>query len=402
MKSFLAVLTVLSVVANLALLGALFAGRDAASEAPATVATSPGAKSAAQPQATDPVWEKITGDDFPTSVQRLRDAGFPPHIVRAIISARVQELFAPRFKALRSDSAAAYWKNATVDPRVRTAEMQLYREQQKMLRDLLGADAEGPDSNIFSRHNLDVIPADKHQAVKDAIRLSEDRRQEVFASIMGGTLTPDMQRKISALEKEHLANLATILSPTELEEFNLRNSQASQNLRYELTAFNPSEEEFRSIYKIWSQIEQPTGGLSQEEMQRRFKAQTDAREQIKGLLGPVRGAEYERAVDFSYRQTSQLVSRLELPAETTTKVWEVKQDIEKRANELRRNTSLPPAERTKQLAALADEGTTRVSSLVGSRGIEAYKTQGAGFWLQNLVPRAPSGGSVPGVITRGP
>jgi hypothetical protein len=59
-----------------------------------------------------------------------------------------------------------------------------------------------------------------------------------------------------------------------------------------------------------------------------------------------------------------------------------------------------PDERAKKLAALAEEGATRVSALVGPRGIEAYKQQGGGFWLQNLVPRP--GAASTGIITRGP
>lgn len=386
MKPLVVTLAALSLAANLVLVGLLLAGRSH-TETPAPALSSPADTAPKPSAAVSELWQNLTaGDDLAASVQRLRDLGLPAHIIRAIISARVSELFAPRFKALRNDNAASYWKNATVDARVRQAEYQLYREQQKMLRDLLGPDAESPDMNIFSRLRLDSVPASKLDAVKDAFRLAEDRRQEVFQNIMG-MITPETQRKLDAIGKDHQATLAGILTSTELEEYNLRNSDVSQNLRYELTAFEPTEEEFRSIYKVWSQLDPFVGGLSQEEMQRRGNAQQKAREQIKTMLGPVRGAEYERASDHSYRQTSMLVSRLELPPETTLKVWEVKQDIEKRVGPIRMDRALSPEARTQQLAALAAEGTQRVTALVGARGIEAYKTQGAGFWLQNLQPR---------------
>lgn len=387
MKPLLVALTVLSLLANLLLAALLLAGRNDTDASQSAAAVAPAKPREAKIDGEG--WAKLAaGEDLAAAVQRLRDSGLPPHLVRALITARVGELFAPRFKALRGDSTQSYWKNASIDSRVRLGEYQLYREQQKMLRDLLGADAENPDANLFSRLRLDGISADKVEAVKDAHRLAEERRQEIYQQNMG-TFTPEMQRKLDAVTKDHQATLAGILNPSELEEFNLRNSEASQNLRYELTAFNPTEEEFRSIYKIWSQVEQPTGGLSQQEMQRRFDAQRAAREQIKAQLGSVRGPEYERAVDHSYRQTSLLVSRLELPPETTTKVWEVKQDIEKRANPIRMDRGLAADQRNQQLAALADEATQRVTGLVGTRGIEAYKTQGGGYWIQSLVPRPP-------------
>jgi len=386
MKPLVVTLAALSLAANLGLVGLLLAGRSSTAT-PAPVSSSSAAAAPKPSAAVSELWQNLTaGDDLAASVQRLRDLGLPAHIIRAIISACVNELFAPQFKALRKTDAASYWKNAVVDTRVRQAEYQLYREQQKMLRDLLGPDAESPDMNMFSRLRLDAVPANKLDAVKDAFRLAEDRRQEVFQNIMG-IITPETQRKLDAIAKDHQATLAGILTSTELQDYNLRNSEVSQNLRYELTAFEPTEEEFRSIYKVWSQLDPFVGGLSQEEMQRRGNAQQKAREQIKAMLGPVRGAEYERASDYSFRQTSMLVSRLELPPDTTTKVWEVKQDIEKRIAPIRMDRALSNEARTQQLTALAEEGTQRVTTLVGARGIEAYKTQGGGFWLQNILPR---------------
>jgi hypothetical protein len=403
MKPLLAVLVALSVVANFVLVGVLLVGRNAA-KAPAPMAVTSSAPT--NPRATQEIdsgtWATLAADELPAMVEQLRTAGIPSHFVRALVAARVQEMFAARFKALRPDAASqTFWKNAVVDPRIRAEEFKLYREQQKMLRELLGADAEPPETSIYSQRRFETVPAAKLDEVKDALRQFEERRQEVYSTVVG-VITPEHQRKVAALEKEHQATMAQILTPAELEEFNVRNSDVARSLRNELAAFNPTEKEFRAIYKLQSQIEPFTPNMSQEESQRRGEAYNQAREQFKAMLGPDRAAEYVRASDFSYRQTSQLVSRLELPPETTTKVWDVKQDIEKRANELRRQSSLPPEERTKQLAALAEEGTTRVTELVGKRGIEAYKQQGGGFWLQGLAGRPGSTTTDSIIWMRGP
>jgi hypothetical protein len=55
---------------------------------------------------------------------------------------------------------------------------------------------------------------------------------------------------------------------------------------------------------------------------------------------------------------------------------------------VRRDQSLAPDERTKQLAALAQEATTKISPLLGTRGFEPYKQYG-GYWIQSLTPRPP-------------
>jgi hypothetical protein len=121
-------------------------------------------------------------------------------------------------------------------------------------------------------------------------------------------------------------------------------------------------------------------------MRQRSEAQKQFTEQIKASLGPERGAEYVRSQDFNYRQTSQLVARLALPAETANQIWSVQQDIQKRNESLAADRSTSPEQRTQQLAALMNEATARISATLGARGFEAYKQYG-GRWMQQLQPR---------------
>ena len=47
-----------------------------------------------------------------------------------------------------------------------------------------------------------------------------------------------------------------ILTPAELEEYDLRNSNTGRAMRRELAAFNPTEEEFRAIYKLRQPVDE--------------------------------------------------------------------------------------------------------------------------------------------------
>lgn len=412
MKTILVLLAAGSLAFNLALVGVLFAGRNSrndVSSATLNAAVAAPASPSAIPVAQADTWSKLRADDLPAMVQQLRDAGFPPDVVRAIMAAQLRELYAARIKALDPNAdQRAFWKATTVDPRVQMAQSKLYREQQKLLRDLLGPDGD-PQENInaiYQGRRLDSVPAEKVDDVRRLLREFDDARAELFSTFGGGMLGPDMQKKIAAVDKNFQDALARALTPDELQAYNLRNSDSARQVRGALSAFNPTEEEFRAVYKLQADFDERFGRMSgilgPDEQRRRSDAQQELNAQIKATLGPVRGAEYERATDFSYRQTSQLVARLELPPETTSKVWDVKQDVENRANEIRRDSSLPPEERTKRLAALAEEGTSRVTALVGQRGIDTYKQFG-GYWLQNLTPRPRPAGTTTGtVILRGP
>lgn len=122
----------------------------------------------------------------------------------------------------------------------------------------------------------------------------------------------------------------------------------------------------------------------------RNEAEKNLTTQIKNALTPDRAAEYDRANDYNYRRTAQLVTRLELPPETLNNLYAVQKEFELRRNDVYR-ASPNAAERTAQLTALQQEAITRVTPLLGNAAyVDTYKQYG-GSWLQNLVPRQPPG-----------
>jgi hypothetical protein len=330
-------------------------------------------------------------DDLSTLAARLRASGFPPALVRAILAAQIDEQFAARRKALRSaDANLPFWKDQSSDPKLMTALAQLDREQQKLLRQLLGADAEAddPSSRLYQNRSVGFLPAEKADAISRLLRDYDERRSDLYAS---GFSSNTDRAKFDALEKEQHDAVARVLTPAELVEYDLRNSQTADSLRTDLSAFNPTEAEFRALYPLQAAFDERWGSnfgltLSADERRQREDAQKLLTDQIKAALGPERAADYERATDYNYRSTSQLVERLELPPETTNNLWAAQQEFQQRRMDIYRSAAAPD-ERTQQLAALQQEAIARITPLLGgASGVEAYKQYG-GSWLQNLVPR---------------
>lgn len=381
-----------SIAISLLFIGVLFAGYgDAEKENAAPVVTAQPAPTV-KPSFDADTWTALRTDDPKTMVQRLRESGFPPEFIRAIMAAQLRESYAPRMKALDPDvDKRPFWKNYTIDPKVQVAQMQLHREQQKELRALLGPDAD-PRENmnaLYQGLRFDSVPPEKLSDLQQLLRALEEARSDIFASGGGGMIGPEIQKRVEALQKEHNAALGRVLTPSELEEWNLRNSDTARSIRYQLSAFNPSEDEFRTVFKLQGAFEELFPRMmsppSPEEQQRRGEAQRQLTEQIKAALGPARAAEYERANDFNYRQTTQLVARLDLPPATTDQVYEVQKEIREKMNTVMRSGPAPE-EREPQLAQLAAEAESRVTSILGARGFEAYKQHG-GSWMQSLRPR---------------
>ncbi|HTZ20244.1 MAG TPA: hypothetical protein VMC06_05115 [Opitutaceae bacterium] len=392
MKTILRLALLASLALNAAF--AFFVFTRPAAPAPSAPATPAVDGPVAPPPIDQNVWPDLQTDDLSALAARLRASGFPPALVRAILAAQLDEQFAARRKALRSAEAnLPFWKGQTRDPKLAVALVQLDREQQKLLRQLLGGDAEteDPRSRLYQNRSLDFLPTDKANTLSRLLRDYDERRSDLYAS---GFSSNTDRAKFDALGKEQHDALARVLTPAELVEYDLRNSSTAETLRTNLSAFNPSEAEFRALYPLQAAYDERWGNelgltLSADERRQRDDAQKLLTDQIKAALGPERAANYERTTDYNYRRTNQLVERLELSPETTNTLWAVQKEFQQRRMDIYRTAS--PEERVSQLTALQQEAIARVTPLLGgASGVEAYKQYG-GSWLQSMLPRpAPS------------
>lgn len=399
MKPVTTALLVVSVALNAALAYAALTGRArlAESENPnsalSTLNSQLSASSTPGSASVDPAtWSKLETTDLPDLVTRLRAAGFPKEMIRAIMSGLINEQFTARRRALDPDAAnRAYWKDRAPDQKLQLAQFQLYREQEKALRSLLGPDARNTDPLSLARQRamLGNLSPEKMEAAQLIIDELNQKQTEAYYTKGNSTITDYNQR-----ERDLRTALSAVLSPAELEEYDLRNSNTGRTLRRELASFDPTEEEFRAIYKLRQPFDEKytfnTSGVpSQDAMRQRSEAQKQLVADVKTLLGADRAAAYERSTDYNYQRTAQLIARLELPPETTVTLWNTQKEFEQRRSDLFRNAAtLTPEERTQQLTTLQQEAIAKITPLLGGQAsrVEAYKQYG-GTWISNLVPR---------------
>lgn len=376
-----------SLALNVALAITLLVGLS--SQAPAPVAPPPARESkpaAVAPTLDAETWTGLATTQLPDLVSRLRREGFPPDVVRAIITAQINELFAARRKALDPAGASRpFWKDHVQDVNYQGALRQLYREQRAALRELLGADAESHDPlrDLYQNRSFTFLPAEKAVDLRQLLQDFDERRADAYST---GVVD---RTKIAAVDKEQAEAVAALLTPEELQDYKLRASNTANSLRDMLSAFNPSEEEFRALFKLREPIDEKYGGNtgmlpSDASMRDRSAAEREAATQFKATLSPERAAEFDRATDFNYRRTSQFIARLDLPADTTDRVWQAQKQFEQRRNDIYRTAT--PDQRTPMLAALQQEAVATIAPLIGGeRNIDAYKQYG-GNWLQSFVP----------------
>ena len=358
-----------------------------------------GNKSAGSADAT--TWTRLHTDDLRAFVARLRFAGFPPTVMRALVNERLREQFAERRKAIGGAAGEyEYWKPGGIynsgfmaDPKTRSALRDLTREQSVLAKELLGPDAtpENDMSALFRNRQYGDLPREKAEQVGQVTQDYADLVSQVRAAANGLMLAED-RTKLAYLEEEKRKDLAALLTPAELADYEMRSSTTTSRLRFQLSSLDLTEDQFRTIYQIQKPFDEkyaPGGGgggfVSAEMMTARREDQKKANEQIKAALGEALGTEYERAMDQNYQSASRVVTRLNLPKDTIQQVLDVQKDTEQRATAVRMDAKIPPDQKALQLAALAKEATDKLTGSLGARGLAAYKDNG-GFWLGNLTP----------------
>jgi hypothetical protein len=268
------------------------------------------------------------------------------------------------------------------------------KEQARMAKELLGGTGEDegdPVGNLFRESTGGGIPREKMDRVQAIISDYGEMKNEVFG-VTNGTMIAEDQEKLAFLDKEQQADIEAALTPAEYLEYQLRSSPTAGQLRFQLQAFNPTEDEFRVLFKARQDFDQQYGaewsaGLTPEQREDRQAHQSELAAQIQAALGPDRFAQYKQETDQVYIDTSRLVERMELPAAATQQVVDVQGDITKRADLVRKDPGLSAADKRAQLSALADEAAAKVGAVLGDRGFAAYRQNG-GWWLQGLAPQS--------------
>lgn len=392
-----------SIAANAALLALLIAGSvsgKTSNSVPSPVPSSTVATKSTSAAISLTSWSDLRPDDLAGLAARLRAVGLPSSVIRALLVDQVRTQFAARRAAFNRDAPSRrFWEKAASDPQTAAALARLDKEEKQAIEAVLGPDAALDDPAFASlRRQLPDFSTEKILAIHRIQRSYAEKSQELFsAGVFVGIENRD------TLEKERNAEIAGLLTPEELEEFDLRTGNAANNLRNRLASVTVTEQEFRALHRLQQAFDDQYGrslnmiDLPADQrsamMRQRSDAQRQLTEQIKNTLGEQRYADYQRASDGSYSSISRVVDRLGLPPETTNQVYAVQQDLQQRANTVQSNRALPLDDRNAQLAVIATEAQSRVTALLGPNGYDAYSLNG-GFWLRQLQPRAatPAGG----------
>jgi LysM repeat protein len=266
-------------------------------------------------------WKEVESPDYPTYIANLRDIGCPEQTIRDIIIADVNSLYAQRRATNLLTSEQQWWRTEPDSNVVRVAaekSRELDDERRALLTRLLGTNWESGDLVSLPRPShtgiildgavLGNLTAETKQSIQEISQRSQDRMQAYLDQQRAAGLEPD-PAEVARLRQQTRVELQSVLSPPALEEFLLRYSQNANNLRSEfgqLQFFNPTPDEFRSVFRATDTIDQQLEALADADdpnSERQRKSLEQQREiALKSALGAKRYDEYRQLQDPIYRE----------------------------------------------------------------------------------------------------
>lgn len=347
------------------------------------------------------IWQQLSADltDGPESdaalVARLRQAGFSPDILRAVVRERIRQRYDQREADLiASQPPVAYWK---LNPRERTGEFfevraelrHLEFEKERLFVALLGADADSPADIRARERRFGGI--DRLKAAEADTILSDYRDLEMQVRTESPDVTSQERReKLALIAKERERDLATLFTPEENAAYQLREGETARWLQSQLREFGATRDEYESILVLQSAFDAQygllTSGLTREQRTARTAAMPQHNAEIAQALGTERYAEYEARTSNDYILMKQLTDLLELPSETALEAAPLPKLTKTASREIIGNKALTPEQRTEQLTTLRDNTREKLRGLLGTDGLSAYEGSFAGRWIENIVP----------------
>ncbi len=345
-------------------------------------------------KSSDPILnEKLRGEfanafktgDAAALRDRLRAMGWPEDAVRAVVRTVIMR---PLIDFQRSLTKSQQSKDPyQVIPTGMFSYSQLTKEQRAELRALNRQTNEqltallGLDPYDTNANRLSYLPQEKAEKLAALERDYADLRSQLIGEVQGFPLPSD-DEKMAFLEKEKRQDIAALLSPDELKEYELRTSPTAERLRAQLRNFEVSPEEFKAIYDAQKAFDErmssgPNDAASYSQ------AREQLAEQLRAEMGPDRYEAYQRAQNPDYRALEAAAQRFNLPQASVDQAFATRGQTISEAQRITTDPLMSDDQRTQALANLAVQTQDQLRSQLGPDAGDAYMRTNM-HWLTSV------------------
>ena len=335
-------------------------------------------------------WAALYSTNLFEYVQNLRRFGFPQDAVNTVILAEINKLFANQEQPFRFLLSQTYFPASEVLQTRMEARLELLKlqeEKNKLVHQVLGFDLMSeesalPASNSKVHSALKTLPEDKRARVAFIVEWFDAQQQAISEKPF---LFPNDRKALAEVEASRQKELSSVLTTAELQEFGSKTSKLADHLRMETAVFKPTEEEFKEMYRIKSEVIARYGDpqsfdmLDQSSQSKIQAASGETESKIKTLLGRDRYLEYKRAQDWSYQTLVALLEGSKVPIETINEIYGYKRAFAVKTYEIEQ-MSASPEEKKEAKVAYSREVAQQMEEKMGKQSFIHYRMNG-GNWL---------------------
>ena len=340
-------------------------------------------------------WAQLEAEDYRTYIERLRSIGCPEQTIRDIVIADLEKLMAPRVREIDGrKEPPKYWKPErkelvrTIDVLEKSGKKQeVDFEKREIIRELLGVDLAAERSKAsgesdFYEERLSFLDADKRSRVR--MIMERANREEVALRekswMENDELTADERTRLDEIATTKAREVAALLSPAELENYNLWFSDSAYKVRDSFFAMEPTEEDFLAVYEIQREFDSVWANKSGAEYE---NARNDYEQKIREHLGEERYEEFRRSRDDDYQQLQAAAVQFGLNSGIATEVYGFKKVLNEERQRVQEMPGLTAEQRARVFNALGEEAERAVIEVMGHKPYRYYIRSGAGKWIWN-------------------
>jgi hypothetical protein len=290
-------------------------------------------------------WDKMETADYKAYIANLRRVGFPEELIREIIIADVNKLYADREEPLKippvpQDAPLEARRRkptvADIENLMKLRDIQM--EKHLLLEQLLGVKVpreiiRTPNSRNYEAADYAVrqLPTEKQQAALEIYEkeiLLDDLNQ---ARGLRGTEELAAYRRVN---EERDAALRELLTPEEFERLMMNAIPPGTEMQRRVMGMEPTDEEMLAMWKVTHEHWKEQGGVFG-----RWRAEPVPQEQLKAAdeklsreiaaaLGPERYLDYQLATSGTGQQLRNFAARYGLPRETLADAFRLQKEMD--------------------------------------------------------------------------
>jgi hypothetical protein len=346
-------------------------------------------------------WSQIESEDYPAYITNLRTIGCPEKTIRDIILADLEKLYQSRLEASRQTNNAQFWNTAEQRGKERRElnrrERELNREKRAQVKTLLGLDYDQAaleawwDEQEFALV-LSFLPESKPVEVIATLNRFGEQDNEIDDRA-AGILTPEDVALKKSFFNQMLAELGQQLTPSELEEVELRSIGAMSFLLDgpELAELRLTGVELREVMRLKWQWDSPLNEEFEwpdeafEEKRRRGQEEFAVR--ARKLMGDDRFVGFLLQDDSEFQPIHELAERQNLSNSAALRAYEIMKETTDALTRARRDRTLSASTRRAQMEEIRQSAEQALRQTLGDGALADYLEQDAARWIVAPVKR---------------